>query len=293
MSISQEFAVHLENQLGRQIVSGTLLSSSSFEQKARIRLNDGSSYFVKWSSVVPGDYYSVQARGLAELEIKGKMKLPTVVTYSCHSSDQPSYIILEFVTDSPKSSSSAKHWSYLGVSLANMHRICEEFHGLDHDNYLDFSKQSNKRYTLWSDFFINERLLPQLEMGQNSGWIDNATRIIFQNKLQKMQDLLSLDQAKPSLLHGDLWIGNVIQSPSGCYLVDPAIYYGSREADIAFSEMFSGFPKIFYTSYAKEFPFQDGYEQRKEVLNLYHIMNNATLFGGHYVDMAKQHLWKL
>ncbi|MCB0359660.1 MAG: fructosamine kinase family protein, partial [Bdellovibrionales bacterium] len=107
------------------------------------------------------------------------------------------------------------------------------------------------------------------------------------------ESLLGSHDEPPALLHGDLWSGNVFWSTTGPVLIDPAVYYGSREADLAFTECFGRFPEDFYDAYHEAYPLAPGYDERREVLNLYHLMTHANMFGGGYIDSALSVLRRL
>jgi len=121
-----------------------------------------------------------------------------------------------------------------------------------------------------------------------NGWCDSGLMEALLGKEEKIVSLLNEHTAKPSLLHGDLWSGNVYWARSGPALIDPACYFGSPEADLAFTEMFGGFSQAFYRAYAEVNPQLTGYEQRKDVLNLYHYMTHANLFGGGYISSVRR-----
>ena len=132
--------------------------------------------------------------------------------------------------------------------------------------------------------FFKYRLLYQAQLGKSSGWFTEELESILFSKEKLIKDFLAEGPSEASLLHGDLWSGNVFWSNDGPALIDPAVYYGSREADLAMTELFSGFSRDFYQAYEKVFPMISGYQKRREVLNLYHLMNHANLFAGTYIN---------
>ena len=139
---------------------------------------------------------------------------------------------------------------------------------------------------LWIPFFRERRLLPQLRRGE--GYLDEKDRRCAEKLLARLEELLPEPEA-PSLLHGDLWSGNYITGPDGrAWLIDPAAYVGHREADLAMTELFGGYPAAFYDAYREAWPLQPGYEQRREIYNLYHLLNHLNLFGPSYLGSVRQ-----
>jgi fructosamine-3-kinase len=172
----------------------------------------------------------------------------------------------------------------MGGQLAAMHRHTHQHFGWSGDNYIGANPQENTWHEDWGEFFCRQRIRPQLQMAHANGYK-------FQNEAalyEATKHMLSGHQPEPSLLHGDLWSGNAGFLDDGSPVVyDPACYYGDRETDLAFSEFFGGFPKTFYQAYQKAWPLAQGYEQRKILYNLYHVLNHANLFGGGYGAKAQ------
>lgn len=169
----------------------------------------------------------------------------------------------------------------LGEGLAALHRLPQSMYGWHRDNYIGLSPQPNCWAEYWGEFFVQERLRYQVSRIRASG-----VRNRFEGILDQCDDTLigwlneHCDQ--PSLLHGDLWSGNVLFSQEGPWLIDPAIYCGDREADLAMTEMFGGFGSAFYRAYDRAFPRTPVYEQKREIYNLYHYLNHYNLFGSSY-----------
>jgi fructosamine-3-kinase len=161
-------------------------------------------------------------------------------------------------------------WPAMGRMLAALHRNTSERYGWDTDNWIGLAPQVNGWSDDWTDFFWEKRLTPQLRRAGIS--IDE----------KKTKQILEGHRPQASLLHGDLWSGNAGFTPDGPVIFDPAVYYGDREADLAMTELFGGFPTEFYSSYRKELPLAAGYERRKHLYNLYHLLNHLNLFGGGY-----------
>ena len=163
-------------------------------------------------------------------------------------------------------------WRRMGEALARLHAVQGPRFGWPRDNYIGLAPQINTWKDEWSDFFLECRLRPQAR----------AARIDVSDA--SVRALLKDHRPAPALLHGDLWSGNAGFTAEGPVVFDPAVYYGDREADLAMTELFGGFPRAFYEGYG---PLDPGYERRKHLYNLYHLLNHLNLFGGSYLPQVK------
>ncbi|MBK5285164.1 MAG: fructosamine kinase family protein [Bacteroidia bacterium] len=146
--------------------------------------------------------------------------------------------------------------------------------------------QSNSQKRTWAEFFISERLEKQIAFAKDLGVIDNSTIQQFNNLYKRLPELIP--EEAPSLLHGDLWNGNFMTGNDGkAWLIDPAIYYGHREMDLAMTKLFGGFSEEFYSSYIESFPLQKGFTERIDIHNLYPLLVHVNLFGGGYLIEVK------
>ena len=169
-----------------------------------------------------------------------------------------------------------------GRGLARIHDLPQGGYGFHRDNYIGLNPQKNQESDRWGDFFVEYRLGYQVSL-----ITDLALRTRFTQILDSKRDLLAewLDERAggPSLLHGDLWSGNVLFDDTTVWLIDPAVYYGDSEADIAMTEMFGGFGPAFYEAYGTFRPLSQDYAMKREIYNLYHFLNHYNLFGGFYL----------
>jgi fructosamine-3-kinase len=172
----------------------------------------------------------------------------------------------------------------LGTQLAALHRHEAPAYGLDHDNYIGGTPQRNGWDADWPRFFAERRLRPQIELAGARGLLGAGRGRGLERLLGRVGDLLGGVARQPALLHGDLWGGNVVAAdPCGAPgLIDPAVYYGDREAEIAFTELFGGFSPAFYAAYRRAWPLEPGYAERRDLYNLYHLLNHLNLFGEGY-----------
>ena len=159
--------------------------------------------------------------------------------------------------------------------------LSDGIYGFKNDNYIGASKQINKPKSSWITFFRECRLEPQFKMAEryfDNGFIRDAI-----NLMEKLDKIL-IEPIKPSLLHGDLWSGNIMTGSNGkAMLIDPAVYVGHAEADFAMTELFGSLPRAFYKAYEEVNPLQPGYKERRDLYNLYHLLNHLNLFGSSYL----------
>ena len=231
-------------------------------------------YFIKWNSASKYPrMFSSEASGLKLLASAGCVRVPSVLFEGEQGEYQ--FIVMDFVVQRNASSS---YWEDLGRGLAALHRVTSPMFGLDHDNYIGSLPQLNKQSDNWIDFYIHRRLEPQLAMLNASAGL----RKKFETLYKKLPDVFPVEI--PALLHGDLWSGNLIKDADGrpC-LIDPAVYFGNREMELAFTRLFGGFDQRFYDTYKEVSPLQPGYLERVDVCNLYPLLVHANLFGGHYM----------
>ncbi len=181
----------------------------------------------------------------------------------------------------------AAHSCDLGRGLAELHSIPRSYYGLDEDNYIGLNPQKNCRSDDWGSFFVDYRLGYQVSLIRDSR-IRSEFAEVLGRKGESLAQYLSAHTDRPSLLHGDLWSGNVLYGRDGVYLIDPAVYHGDREVDIAMTEMFGGFGREFYRAYDEHSPLSLEYPTKRIIYNLYHYLNHYNLFGSSYLDGVRR-----
>ena len=248
-------------------------------------------YFLKWNAHAPDELFACEAAGLKAIKQTGVIRVPEVITWADRGKAEIPYLVLELLTTGEMNTAGQEK---LGKQLAHLHMTKGESYGWATDNYIGSLAQENTPLATWGEFFFTRRLVKQAELGTVSGWFDYNFERLLSTKQDKIVEVLNeVDDEGPALLHGDLWSGNVYWSKEGAVLIDPAIYYGHREADLAFTELFGGFGQAFYQSYQATYPLRPGYARRKPILNLYHQMTHANLFGGEYVSAAYSTLTRI
>ena len=240
-------------------------------------------YFLKYNdATLYPEMFASEAKGLKLLAAADAIDVPAVI--SCGEEGSFSFLILEWIESGRREKN---FWADFGMRLAQMHRCTAEKSGLDHDNYIGSLPQSNRESNNWIDFFIHERLEPQLKLARDSGLIASPDEKSFEKLISKLPQLIPVE--KPALLHGDLWNGNFLVNPKGkASLIDPAVYYGHREMDLAMTKLFGGFDSEFYSAYNEVFPLEKGFESRTDIHNLYPLLVHVNLFGGGYVEQVKE-----
>ena len=172
-------------------------------------------------------------------------------------------------------------WIDFAKKLSMLHRKTTGFFGLDHDNYIGSLPQSNKRHPDWNSFFILERIEPQLKKAIDEDQLPGEIARLFERMFLRLPEIFPPEPS--SLLHGDLWSGNyMIEKDGRLRLIDPAVYFGFREMDLAMMKSFGGFDTSVFKHYHEFFPLENGFEKRVDICNLYPWLVHVNLFGGQY-----------
>jgi len=245
----------------------------------------GRRYFAKTNARSELDNFAAEADGLAALSAAGA-RVPVPLCQG--QAGEQAFLVLEHLELRGNGDYAA-----LGRSLAKVHSIRGESFGWRRDNYIGRTRQLNRCSPSWSGFWCEARLGPQLDLARKNGFRGSLLKK-GEQLAEAVPGLLSEHAPAASLLHGDLWSGNAGFLADGTpVLFDPAVYWGDREADLAMTELFGGFPQDFYSAYAEAAPLDRGYAVRKTLYNLYHVLNHANLFGGGYAAQAERMIERL
>jgi protein-ribulosamine 3-kinase len=242
-------------------------------------------YFLKYNdaSAYP-NMFRAEASGLQLLRDANALPIPFVHFHG--EVKRYSFLLMEWIDGDRQKKN---FWEDFGRAIAKLHNVSDASFGLDHDNYIGSLEQSNFKHTHWKSFFIVERIQPQLKLAMEKNLVDKGTVKQFEKLFDQFDNLIP--EEKPALLHGDLWNGNFLVSNSGrASLIDPAVYFGHREMDLAMTKLFGGFDPEFYHAYEEAFPLEKGFEKRVDIHNLYPLLVHVNLFGGGYMEQIKASL---
>jgi protein-ribulosamine 3-kinase len=251
-------------------------SGGCIHTAVRIETRSGRSFFLKTNPGVPPDMFLREAEGLQTLRGAG----PRVPTPLLHGA---TFILMEDLTGAAPA---PEYWETLGRSLARLHAHEGETFGFDHDNYLGLTPQPNPRTPDGHVFFSDHRIRFQARRAAAAGRLETQDLARVDALLRHLNELIPVQP--PSLIHGDLWSGNVIPGPDGdACLIDPACHYGWAEAELGMTSLFGGFPDAFYRAYEEARPLAPGWRERLPVYNLYHLLNHLNLFGSGYLNSVR------
>ncbi|MDO4978110.1 MAG: fructosamine kinase family protein [Eubacteriales bacterium] len=252
-----------------------------------IKLSNGEKIFIKKNSIQYANMFSCEANGIAALAEAKCIGTPKIYGIIKDKALGVSGLMMEYLEAGQKKKD---YWETFGEELALLHRapVREDFsrqYGFTQDNYVGLTLQKNERKEDWVTFFRDCRLKPQIAMA------DRLLDLPMKKQLSVLLDHLDHFLEEPnfvSVLHGDLWSGNVTVGPDGKgWLIDPAVYYGHSETDLAMTQLFGGFPPSFYEAYHRVNPIDSSYKDRKKIYQLYHLLNHVNLFGPSYLwDVA-------
>ena len=261
-----------------KVVDRQRVSGGDINRAYRLDLSNGERVFLKSNRARLLDMFTAEAHGLEALRATGTIGVPEPLAVGTDETE--SFLIMEYLSPAPRR---ADYWEIFGRELAMLHRAkCESSFGFPTDNYIGSTPQQNAPMDSWVAFFRERRLIPQMKLA--CGLLDDLTRRNLTSITDRLDDLLP-EPAFPSLIHGDLWSGNAVCGPDGkAWILDPATYVAHHEADLAMTELFSGFPERFYRAYNEVNPIDRGYPDRRDLYNLYHLLNHLNLFGLSYLS---------
>lgn len=255
-------------------------SGGCISHAAEIVTEEGA-FFIKWGAASTTNTFATEQRDLDMLQGKSSLRVPAPLSWG--EMEGQYFLLMEAIE---VGSNTAAYWENIGNGIAELHQHTAKDHGLLYDNFIGRLVQKNTFTSSWHQFFIEQRLNVQLELALKNKLVDTA----FARKYTSLYDKLPniIPDLPPSLLHGDLWSGNILAAVGNhACVIDPAVYYGSREIEIAFTYLFGGFDPLFYKSYNNAFPLAKGFEERIPIYNLYPLMVHANMFGAAYLASVK------
>ena len=273
----------LSQKLSKQININAIEKAygGSINQSFKLKTNAGN-YFIKINNfkLFP-KLFETEAKGLLHLKNTNSFKIPQLIEVGVY--DNLCFLLLEYIE---QSTAKGDFWLTFAENLVELHKNTDSFFGLDYYNYNGSLNQINDKKDNWSDFFIENRLQFQCKLALDNKKVNYDFVKTFERIYNPINQLFPIEN--PALLHGDFWSGNyLISHKNEAVLIDPAVYYGHREMDIAMSLLFGGFDKKLYYHYNEIFPLEKGWEKRVDIANLYPLMVHVNLFGEAYAQRVK------
>lgn len=288
LAMWNQIAAEISEVIGEQftIENRRTISGGSINQSYAIS-DDHRTYFLKLNSTSHSDMFAAEALGLKSMYDTHTIRVPQPICWG--EASNSTYIVLEYLEFGRGGSNET--WTEMGRQLAKMHQVgkADQF-GWIRNNTIGSTPQINTWTDNWADFFADHRIGYQLKLARRKGGnFPEPDRVV-----ETVREILKDIKPQPSLVHGDLWSGNAACTRDGePVILDPAVYYADREVDLAMTELFGGFPGAFYRGYEEVWALDVGYQERKDLYNLYHILNHFNLFGGGYGSQASRMISRL
>jgi protein-ribulosamine 3-kinase len=265
-----------------QIVSRRSLAGGCINDTAALSLSNGDTIFLKQNTLSHPQMFEAEAVGLSALACEGGPRVPAPI--AAFSDNTQQYLLLEFLESGRRQSD---YWEQFGRQLAHLHQtVRHPQFGFEIDNYIGATPQYNEMRNSWVEFFREMRLEPQIRMA--ASYLSARLRKQLNRIMDSLETLIVEPSGEASILHGDLWSGNAMTGPSGePVIIDPATYFGHREAEIAMTQLFGRFGGHFYAAYNEYWPMQAGWQERLDMYNLYHMLNHVNLFGTGYLGSVE------
>lgn len=287
MSIPPEILQSIQAEISYSPTSCETLPGGSISHVSKV--SDGNrEAVIKFNTLTayPG-MLEVEAKSLQMLAEHSDFQIPEVLMFG--TTAQYQFIVMDYMQPADKH---PDYWTQFARRLAGLHREQSERYGLPFNNYIGSLAQDNEPATDWVEFFYSRRLMRQVNLAERSETISPVEADRFRELEPVLRDELSIES--PTLIHGDLWSGNVITGSDGhATIIDPAVYYGHREVDIAMAQLFGGFDTRFYDAYQEIFPLVPGWQFRAKLYQLYPLLVHVNLFGRNYmgqIDRILSHI---
>jgi len=276
----EQIAIAISQSTGQKFVGDRIQSKSGGCINQTAKISDGDRhYFVKTNQASLLEMFIAEAIALQQIYDTRAIRVPKPICWGIV--EDTAYLVMENLELGTK-----QNWEVMGRNLAAMHKVTSDRgFGWERNNTIGSTPQINNWTEDWIKFWIEYRLGFQISLAKRKGWICNVSE---QDLYATIPSLFRDYQPQPSMVHGDLWSGNAAFVESEPVIFDPALYFGDREVDLAMTELFGGFPSHFYQAYQAAYPLNQGYQKRKNLYNLYHILNHFNLFSGSYGSQANR-----
>jgi fructosamine-3-kinase len=282
MQLNSEIEQKITGHTGSEISSIKPVAGGSISDAFKLEMKSGENYFLKLNYIITNSMFLKEGTGLIELRKPGVIRIPNVILA------ESSFILMEYIESGAKTKNFFKNF---GCKLAELHKFKGSSFGFYEDNFIGSNVQRNipgeDEKDDWVNFYYTKRLLAQYTLAEKNDYVTPELTDGILSLERKIYKILAGSEESPSLLHGDLWSGNFMVDKMGNpVLIDPAVYYGHREADLAMTKLFGGFKPEFYSAYNECYPLPEGYEYRENIYKLYHVLNHLNLFGKGYYNQA-------
>jgi len=280
--LSQEFIEHLSNLIDFKIDNIHSVSGGDISSAYLVKTSSEKFFLKVNNNPTALDMFLSEEKALKAIAKTNTIATPKVL--ACSSFNNSSFLLMEYIeAKSPNSN----ELELFGNQLAQLHKVTADEFGFNTNNFIGSLHQNNKKHTNWNDFYIEKRLKPQFKLAQSKGLLD-SNEIPNTDKMKEVCYRFFAN-VNPSLLHGDLWSGNYLISSTGKpFLIDPSVYFGHSEIDIAMSKLFGGFGRSFYDSYHSIIPKDEFTDNRIQLYQLYYLLVHLNMFGSSYYSSVKQ-----
>jgi len=267
-----------------QVLELRTLGGGSINRAVELVTEQGSFFAKTNDGLLPG-LFETEARGLEALRSADSgLRIPRVLAAGEKSGHAPAYLITEFLAQGHRVADFDRR---LGEGLARLHQLGAERFGFEQDNYCGATSQPNEWTQDWIDFYARQRIGHQLKLASRSRLLSAGEEGDIERFLERLPMLLAGAEESPALIHGDLWSGNLMVDEAGNPgLIDPAAYFGHREAELGMMKLFGGFASGVYEAYDRAYPLAPGWQERNPIYQLYHVMNHLNLFGAGYLGQT-------
>lgn len=269
---------------GAEVLRLVPAGGGSIAAAYRAEMRSGPALFVKTGAQHAG-MFAAEAEGLRAISQAGEIRIPAVL----YADER--LLVLELLP-AARPADRVRFFRDLGARLARLHRHTAPSFGFPHDNFIGATPQHNTgRSTDWRAFYWEHRLLSQFRLAEKNRLAGPELGALFFELERRLPSLIPPDGEPPALIHGDLWSGNFLCCDGDVpALIDPAAYYGHREAELGMTVLFGGFDAAFYEGYDEEYPLPEGWRRRLDVYTLYHLLNHLNLFGAGYAGQVMENL---